>query len=286
MPDFVAAILTHGRADNVKTIRALREAGYTGDIAIVIDSHDKQANAYKNKFGSAVWQFDKDEWASKVDDGDNTGDYRAVVYARNASTEIAGQRGYQWIWQLDDDYTAFHYKTDDALRYATSKIKNLDAVLAAFVEYAANANIACFAFSQEGDHIGGPNSIYNKTIRAKRKAMNSMLIRTDAPVSYVGKVNEDATMATLESLRGRIVMTYMPLSLSQTMTQQNPGGLTDIYLDQGTYLKSFYSVMYAPSAVKVKNMVVGEKRLHHIVDYEKCCPCIIRQEHRKPRPSK
>lgn len=283
MPDFVAAILTHGRANNVKTIRALKEAGFTGDIAIVIDTHDKQAEAYHQKFGDAVWQFDKDEWVQKVDDGDNSGDYRAVVYARNASIEMARAKGYKWIWQLDDDYTAFHYKTDDKLKYATRKIRSLDEILKAFVDYAESANLACFAFSQEGDHIGGPNSIYNKTIRAKRKAMNSMLIRTDNPVAYVGKVNEDATMATIESLRGRLVMTYMPLSLSQTMTQQNAGGLTDIYLDQGTYLKSFYSVMYAPSAVKVKNMVVGEKRLHHIVDYEKCCPCIIREQHRKPR---
>ena len=280
---FIAAILTHGRAGNVKTIKALKEAGYTGEVAIVIDTHDSQAETYRHNFGDSVWQFDKDDWAGIVDDGDNSGDYRAVVYARNAAIQMARDRGYRWIWQLDDDYVAFHYKTDSFLRYTSKKIKSLDKVLSAFVEYASKADIACFAFSQEGDHIGGPKSIYNKTIRAKRKAMNSMLIRTDRPVGYVGKVNEDATMATLENMRGNLVMTFMPLSLSQTVTQQNPGGLTDIYLDQGTYLKSFYSVMYAPSAVKVKNMVVGEKRLHHIVDYEKCSPCIIREQHRKSR---
>lgn len=283
MPDLIASILTHGRSDNVKTIRALSDAGYTGNIAIVIDSHDSQADAYKRQFGPRVWQFDKDKWAARVDDGDNSGDLRAVVYARNAAIEMAREKGYRWIWQLDDDYTSFMYKTDDKLRFKSSKIRNLDAVLSSMVEYADAANIACLAMSQEGDHIGGPNSIYNKTIRAKRKAMNSMLIRTDAPVSFTGKVNEDATMASVEGIRGRVVMTYMPLSLSQGVTQQNSGGLTDIYQDQGTYLKSFYSVMYCPSAVTVKNMVVGEKRLHHKVDYEKCAPKIIRDAHRKPR---
>ena len=139
--------------------------------------------------------------------------------------------------------------------------------------------------SQGGDHIGGQNSNYNKSIRTKRKAMNSMFMRTDAPVSFVGKVNEDATAAALESMRGRLILTLMGVSLTQGQTQQNDGGLTDIYKDQGTYVKSMYSVMYAPSAVKVKNMVVGEKRLHHIVDYNACAPKIIREVHRKTKRS-
>jgi hypothetical protein len=283
--DFAAMILTHGRANNVKTMRALRDAGYTGKILIVIDDEDKQTNLYEKNFPGIVRKFSKAKWASKIDDGDNSGDTRAVVYARAACVDLAKQDGLRWIVQLDDDYTAFHYKNDAQNKYCSKKISRLDEVWSAMLEYAEKANIACLAMSQEGDHIGGQNSIYNKTIRTKRKAMNSMFMRVDDPVSYVGKVNEDATMATLESLRGRLVLTIMGLSLSQGITQQNAGGLTDIYKDQGTYVKSMYSVLYAPSAVKVKNMVVGEKRLHHIVDYEACAPKIIREAHRKPRGS-
>jgi hypothetical protein len=283
--DFAAMILTHGRADNVKTIRALAEAGYTGKILLVIDDTDKQQQQYKKAFPVAVRIFSKSEWAEKIDDGDNSGDTRAVVYARAACVDIARQEGLRWIVQLDDDYTAFHYKNDEQNRYCSKKISRLDDVWSAMIDYADKAGIACLAMSQEGDHIGGQNSIYNKTIRTKRKAMNSMFMRVDDPVSFVGKVNEDATMATLESLRGRLILTIMGLSLSQGVTQQNKGGLTDIYRDQGTYIKSMYSVLYAPSAVKVKNMVVGEKRLHHIVDYDACAPKIIRETYRKVRRS-
>jgi hypothetical protein len=283
--DFAVMLLTHGRADNVKTMRALQEGGYTGKIFIVIDDEDRQADLYKNNFGSKVRIFCKSEWASKIDDGDNSGDTRAVVYARAACVDIAKQEGLRWIVQLDDDYTAFHYKNDNQNRYCSKKIGRLDEVWSAMLQFAERANVACLAMSQEGDHIGGPNSSYNKSIRTKRKAMNSMFMRVDQPVSYVGKVNEDATMATLESLRGRLILTLMGLSLAQGVTQQNKGGLTDIYRDQGTYIKSMYSVLYAPACVKVKNMVVGEKRLHHIVDYDRCCPKIIREEHRKIRRS-
>lgn len=33
--------------------------------------------------------------------------------------------------------------------------------------------------------------------------------------------------------------------------QKNKGGMSDVYIDKGTYLKSFYSVMFAPSCVKI-----------------------------------
>ncbi len=279
--DFAVMLLTHGRADNVKTIRALEEGGYTGKVFIVIDDEDRQAEEYQKRYGDKVRIFCKSEWADRIDDGDNSGDTRAVVYARAACVDIARQEGISWIVQLDDDYTAFYYKNDNDNRYCSKKIRRLDAVWSAMLDFAERANVACLAMSQEGDHIGGPNSNYNKTVRTKRKAMNSMFMRVDPPVSFVGKVNEDATMATLESLRGRLILTLMGLSLSQGVTQQNKGGLTDIYKDQGTYIKSMYSVLYAPACVKVKNMVVGEKRLHHIVDYDRCCPKIIREKHRK-----
>jgi hypothetical protein len=284
--DFAAVILTHGRADNVKTYRALRESGYSGRILIVIDDEDKQAPLYERNFPGLVRVFCKSEWAGKIDDGDNSGDTRAVVYARAACVDVAKAEGLKWIVQLDDDYSAFYYKNDDQNRYCSKRIGDLDAVWSAMVAFAERGNVACLAMSQEGDHIGGQNSNYNKTIRTKRKAMNSMFMRVDDPVSFVGKVNEDATMATLEGLRGRLVLTLMGVSLSQGVTQQNAGGLTDIYKAQGTYVKSMYSVLYAPSCVRVKNMVVGEKRLHHIVDYSKCAPQIIRETHRKPRVEK
>ncbi len=42
--------------------------------------------------------------------------------------------------------------------------------------------------------------------------------------------------------------------------------MTESYLDGGTYLKSFYSVLYTPSAVKIASIGHGiNKRIHHLV---------------------
>jgi hypothetical protein len=71
------------------------------------------------------------------------------------------------------------------------------------------------------------------------------------------------------------------VSLTQKQTQSNSGGMTDLYLDSGTYVKSFYSVMYAPSCVKVKAMGQTNKRLHHEVDWSAAAPCIVKAEYSK-----
>lgn len=44
---FVALILTHGRPDNVHTVKTLRKCGYTGDIIIVLDNEDPKIDRYR-----------------------------------------------------------------------------------------------------------------------------------------------------------------------------------------------------------------------------------------------
>ena len=45
--NFCAFILSHGRANNVKTYETLRRQGYTGDIYIVVDDEDKSIEEYR-----------------------------------------------------------------------------------------------------------------------------------------------------------------------------------------------------------------------------------------------
>ena len=77
------------------------------------------------------------------------------------------------------------------------------------------------------------------------------------------------------------MFTITKVSVVQKMTQQNPGGLTDIYLDNGTYVKSFYSVIHEPSCVKVALMGSNNKRIHHKINWDKCCPKILNEKWKK-----
>ena len=77
------------------------------------------------------------------------------------------------------------------------------------------------------------------------------------------------------------MFTVCNVSINQKATQSNKSGMTDVYLDGGTYLKSFYSVMYSPYCVKVAIMGDKHKRIHHNVDWNACCPKIIDEQFKK-----
>lgn len=279
--DFCALILTHGRPDRVFTYETLARAGYTGPVLFVVDDEDPTLPRYRERFGEKVVTFSKSEIAARIDEADNFDDRRAIIYARNACFDIAERAGFRYFVQLDDDYMAFNLKHNAALEYETTPISDLDAVFGLMVDYFSSIPALAIAMSQGGDHIGGPKSGYNRDVGTKRKAMNTFICDTQRRFAFTGRVNEDVNTYVSLGRRGELFLTIMGLEVMQRPTQSNPGGMTELYLDSGTYVKSFYSVMMCPSAVIVKNMVVGGKRIHHAVRWGHCVPQIIREEHRK-----
>ncbi len=285
--DFAVFILTHGRADNVLTYTTLRKHGYTGRIVVVIDNEDKQADAYRAKYGAEVYQFDKADVSTRMDEGDNFGDRRAIVYARNASFEIAEKLGIRYFVQMDDDYHAFLYRIYDenrqtyALRGGWS-IYSLDAVIAAMLRFYIRSGATSIAMAQGGDFIGGKENQNAVSPTLKRKCMNSFFCSLDRPFRFVGRVNEDVNTYTALGSRGSVFFTVPLLSLEQGTTQANAGGMTELYLDSGTYVKSFYTVIYAPSCTKVSVMGRYNKRLHHRIKWQNAVPLIVPERVRKP----
>lgn len=275
--EFCALILTHGRPHNLKTLRALQKCGYTGDYYIVIDNEDKTANEYRKLYGDRVVMFDKEQIARTFDNGDNFNDRRAIIYARNASFQIARDKGYKYFIQLDDDYDGFYYKFDDRLNYHRKKIKNLDNILFFLLKHYLRVPALSVAMAQMGDFIGGENSALSRRLYLKRKAMNTFICSVDRPFQFVGRINEDVNTYTKYGNMGHLFYTVPLLAINQAQTQSNAGGMTDIYLNSGTYVKSFYTVMYMPSSVVVHSMGYIHRRLHHRVKWNNTVPCILRE---------
>lgn len=94
-------------------------------------------------------------------------------------------------------------------------------------------------------------------------------------------MNEDVNTYTTLGSRGELLLTVTDFMLNQRQTQATKGGMTDLYLDSGTYLKSFYSVMMMPSCVKIKGMGVSNIRLHHSVSWRHCVPKILSENEKK-----
>ena len=282
--DFAVFILTHGRADKVVTYEVLRKQGYTGRIYLMVDDEDKQIDDYKRLYGDEVIVFSKQKAMDMTDAGDNFKRRNSVVYARNYNFTVADELGLKYFLQLDDDYTNFAFAFDNDKKFLTTRraaTKSLDRVFQSCVKFLMASDFDSVAFGQGGDFIGGQAGRAAKLhVKDKflRKVMNTFFFRTDRPIKFVGILNDDVNMYVTGGLRGLKFATIMRLRIDQKQTQANSGGLTDIYLDMGTYLKSFYSVMYAPSCVHVYEMGVNHKRLHHMVSWKHTAPLIISEE--------
>lgn len=280
MNNFAVFILTHGRPNNVITYKTLKECGYTGKIYIIIDNEDKQDAEYKKIYGDSVIVFDKLKKLQEFDTADLSDDRRAIVYARNACFDIAENLGVKYFLELDDDYNNFCHRYIENGEFKSKKTKNLDKIFSAFIEFMENTNTKSIAFSQGGDFIGGAdNSRFKQGLL--RKCMNSFFCSVDKKFDFLGRVNEDVNTYTCFGQRGDLFFTYCPFMLNQKQTQSNGGGMTDLYLDSGTYVKSFYSVIFSPSCVKVSIMGDKHKRIHHKVYWDNCTPKILNERLKK-----
>ena len=276
--DFCVCILTHGRPD-VKTTSTLRKCGYSGDIKYIIDNEDDKQQEYIDKYGDDVIVFNKELAEQITDTCDLVKHRKAVVFARNYIFQIMKDAGYKYFLVLDDDYTTFAFAFDEKLDYCGHrKIKDMDSVLDIVMDYYIdNKKLRTIAMAQGGDFIGGKGGSEGARIRAKRKAMNAFFCSVNRPFDLKGRINEDVNAYVSHGRKGVIMHQINQLRLEQGTTQQNAGGLTDIYLALGTYVKSFYSVMIEPSCVRVALMGVKNKRLHHEISWNNCTPKILRE---------
>lgn len=280
MNDFAIFILTHGRADTVVTYKTLRSHGYTGRIVIVIDDEDSQAEKYRSNFQD-VEMFCKKEIADTFDEADNFQDRRAIIYARNACFEIAKKLGITYFMQMDDDYTYFEFRIYDNARQKPVKVKNMDGVLSKLIEFYKKTKVSTISMAQGGDFIGGKSNKMAKRPTFYRKCMNSFLCSIERQFQFVGRINEDVnTYVKLQSI-GLLMGTIPMVALGQKTTQKNKGGMTELYLDSGTYVKSFYTVIFSPSCVTIRPMGDKHKRLHHSINWDFAVPKIISEDIRK-----
>lgn len=283
--DFCAFILSHGRPDRVHTYKTLMRAGYTGKVFIVIDDEDKTADEYRKQYGDKVLQFCKREYAEKLDEGDNTGKRISTIYARAAMFDLAPRVGCKYFIQLDDDYNSgFYIRFNSRNNYINPHQlhKTIDGVLSVMTDFLESSGALTVCLSQGGDHIGGGSNLDSP--RLKRKAMNSFICSIDRPWVMMGRMNEDVNTYVTDGRRGRLFFTVQQAQVNQLATQSNAGGMSDLYIDSGTYVKTFYSVMYAPSCVQVG--ILGDPRsphyrIHHKINWNVTAPKILREEWKK-----
>lgn len=288
--DIPIMIMSYKRPGKMHTARVLRELQYEPWF-IVVDDEDPTLEEYRQKFGDRVVVFDYSEARRNVDMGDNI-NYRTRVSAVNEMPNIVQRLGYRYYILFDDDYTHFDYTYDSFLRrnvvrngktsWSDIKITAKTftrAVHAYFRYFRTTERFTSLAMAQRGDFFGGKRGTRPVLMR---KVMNSFFCDVQRPVRFYGRLNEDVTAYTLLGRMGELFGTCTMVCLRQVATQQTPGGVSDVYIAEGTYVKTFYSVLYAPSCVRVgmiENATAKRNslRIHHRVRWKYAAPKILRE---------
>lgn len=279
--DFAVFIMVYGRPENMWTLNTLRDCGYTGKVFFVADDTDKSLPGYRKKYGDDLIVFDKRKAAELYDSGDNTGDLRSTLYSANTIPRLAKERGLRYFAIMCDDYHFINRNFDHQGSYNKSpvSISNLDGIVDSLLSFLECTGAKTIAMAQGGDFIGGA-AAGNARPMLLRKAMNTFFCSVDNPIEFVGRLNEDVTTYVRGGNVGDLFFTTTELAIKQKPTQSQSGGLTDAYLDSGTYTKSFFSVMYNPSCVRVSVMGETNRRIHHRVSWNNAVPKIINERHR------
>lgn len=281
---FCAFILTFNRPNNQLTYRTLKNLDFKYPIYFIVSDDDPSLEEYKKLYGDKVLEFNKENAVieTKTDLMDNFRNKKAIIYARNYSFLLARRIGVRYFLQLDDDYYAFNisnFKMRKWFLFSKNKKEGFNECIESCLEfYKNNPRILGFSLSQGGDFVGG---IDRGKMKVKRKCMNSFFFDVERSILFKGTLNEDVNFYTGSGARDGICLQNHIFKVTQNSTQKSCGGMTDSYLESGTYIKSFYSIMTNPSAVRIDAMGDVNYRIHHRVDYNKVAPKIIREIYKK-----
>lgn len=284
--DFAVFILTHGRPKDIPTVSVLKNGGYTGKLFFLLDNEDDTVNEYKRQYGADnVLIFDKQAVYDVTDTMELTGEKKAIIFARKAVFDVARDLGLKYFLMLEDDFTSIMYRFPDGNKLGYCTAKQLDDLFEAMIEFLNSSGALTVCFAQGGDFIGGiDNPNFYKGLL--RKAMNSFFCKVDNPIDFRGTMNEDVTTYTTLGSRGELLLTVTKANITQKPTQSLAGGMSEVYQETGTYMKSFYSVMSMPSAVKVSAMGDKHTRIHHKINWQCCVPKILNERWKKNASNK
>jgi len=278
--NFCVFILTYGRPNKVITLDTLIKQKYDGKYFLVCSIDDEKLPEYIKKYGDKVVTFNKLDYIKDYDLFDRFNKMGVIIFARNACFDLAEKLGYKYFIQLDDDYTDFRYKFDSNFNYIDRKqIVDINKTFNSMLEFYKKIPALSIAFAQGGDFIGGKKA--RRLVNTKRKSMNSFICSVERKFKFIGRINEDVNTYCSLGSKGGLFLQINQVALNQLITQSNKGGMTELYLDSGTYIKSFYTIVCSPSSCKIALMGNKNKRLHHRITWNNTCPKIINEKYKK-----
>ena len=240
-------ILSNGRPDKVKTYDYLKTS-FSGDVYILCDDQDETLPDYKDKFGSKVIVFNKDEWVKKSDPMDNFNSKKSVLYARNAVFEIAGAMGYRYFVMTDDDIKDLQFRYEQDGKLLAKPVSNLDKAIDYIVQLMNTTAISYFSFGTDKNFIGG---VQNRNFQKKviDKVYNFIICKSGQQHSYKGIMNEDEIHNVISLSTGVLLKSLTAIQIvMEPVGKGETGGNSETYKENGyySYTRNFYPIIACP----------------------------------------
>lgn len=282
MSKFVVIVLCHCRPYDTTTVKTLRDCKYTGKIILLLDDEDETIEQYRQVFPDEIIEvFSKDEVLPTIDLMNSDVNKRCAVYARNVCFDVARKYGFKYFCQMDDDYTTIPYRYIIGQTLYRENDVNLDLVFKYYLEFMETSkDIGAVAFAEPGDFVGGVGSNLNKRLFL-RKCMGSWICFVDRPLKFSGIMNDDVNCYSLYGSQGKLFYTFNFIMIDTPATQSVKGGMTDVYLGNGTYTKTFYTILCCPSFVKIDMFGDRHYRIHHKFNWKTAVPMLISDRYRR-----
>lgn len=270
-------IISKGRPQ-CRTARTLAKMDYPGEWFIVCGNNDDTLEEYRKAWGGHVLIFDWYEEVKHTDTLDNFGFETKASGAcpvRNATMKISKGRGELRHWQFDDDYNDFH-----RINETFSKMRRFNSGRE-FEDWLFN--LAKLGYAARMRNVGfppGSETFVDNCFTFSGRVFNAHNLPStdDLFIPWVGRMNDDLINAINCWRIGGYEMSIRAMNMTMPSTQSEGGGLSEMYIADGTVRKSAYPVLIAPGATK---LIKKFGRYHHHVDWSKLRPKLLHEKWRK-----
>jgi len=251
---FAIFICSHGRPECI-TVKALRDAGYTGDIFIVLDDEDEthfEYNVHENE-NTHILTFDKEWYVQHMDIGVSTvrAKRKVILYAKQACEDFANANDLDVFGIADDDFLGFRYRYEEDGRLKSVTVsENLDEVFNCYAQFLVHNWLCMTSVATNQMFMGG--ALTPEKISEFRVPYSFVFRNTHIPFEWKSELFEDVISATLKTQQGFFMMQmpFMQLNLKPLYAGAN-GGMTDAYQSVDFIKKLFPVVQYLPSCTKI-----------------------------------
>ncbi len=257
-------IISHNRADRVETYDTLRNAGYTGQIYVVIDDEDPQKCKYVDRFGKECIVFRKEHFMEITDTISQEKKKSSPVYARNFVEFEASKLGIDAFGMFDDDVKNLRYRwVEDGKAKSLGITKNLDIVIDTYMDYMVKCDMAAVSFANVMLYVGGVDGIEHRII-GNREMYQIHFRNAKFPVEWKSNINNDTITELLYSRRGYHYWSLPFIVYDSPKMNTLPGGMKAVYDSLSEFDRAFMATISVPSVcspvVSKNHIVIGRNK--------------------------